>query len=152
MKDREVVDQNEKMFGRLLSILKKENQAVAKARNMPGPVSLNIGSRRQSISHINTQNEQFSKRLNFTKSVVPSVVDMHKFTEKHEEYRKCASRSPRQDPLITMKKNFEASLKIVKRHSVATTIAEQNRTFVSNQTIGHFPSARGSETPNSSRV
>jgi len=99
------------MFNRLLSILKKESKIVEKHRNIPGPISLNIGVRRRTIAHINHQNEFFSKKLNLAAAIVPSTKELTKHNNNYEHYKTNASKrhrdgSPITDPLITLKKNF----------------------------------------------
>lgn len=56
MKDKEIEDQNEKMFNRLLSILEQEKRALRKHRNSVGPGSLNILNRKHRVRQINEDN------------------------------------------------------------------------------------------------
>ena len=131
------MEQNEKMFNRLLCILKKGNKVVDKHRNnAAGPQSLNIGKRRATIATINHENEVFSKRLSLARSIVPSVAETREFTSKMELLKKNSSTrnrdgSPKPDPLILMKKLFDKS---TKRNSMF--LVPPNKTFVSSQTIG----------------
>jgi len=79
------------MFNRLLCILKKETSQLKKHRNIPGPNSLNIGTRRKTIADINKSNEIFSRKLNESKCVVPSMNDIYKFNEKVSKLKRVVS-------------------------------------------------------------
>jgi molecular chaperone GrpE (heat shock protein) len=64
VKKREVETQNEKMYGKLLSILDNEKRSITKHKANLGPISLNVGVRRRTINTINNENEVISKKLN----------------------------------------------------------------------------------------
>ena len=72
MKDKEIENQNEKMFNRLLSILEKEKYSLRKQRNSVGPQSLNIKNRKDRIKDINVNNNILSTKLNTCRSFVPN--------------------------------------------------------------------------------
>ena len=74
---------------------------------------MNIAVRRKTVDHINQMNIRVSKKLNQTKCTVPSVNDLVKHNEKYEKLKHVTSvkytaqASPREDPLVQVKKNFE---------------------------------------------
>lgn len=79
VKTKEVEAQNEKMYGKLLSILDNEHRSISKHRASAGPISLNVAVRRKQINTINNENEVISKKLNETKCTVPTKekLDAH---------------------------------------------------------------------------
>ena len=107
-KEKEILGQNEKMFNRLLHILKNEKRSLSKNRNDKiGPSSLNIAVRRRQISQINQSNAIISKKLNNSKCIVPTVKDLKLHSTKTEKLIKFASHrkndgSPKPDPLIKL--------------------------------------------------
>lgn len=60
VKSKEVEQRNEKMYGKLLSILDNESRSISKARGSLGPISLNVAVRRRNINTINNENEVIS--------------------------------------------------------------------------------------------
>ena len=79
VKTKEVEAQNEKMYGKLLSILDNEQRSISKHRASLGPISLNVAVRRKNINTINNENEVISKKLNEARCTVPTKekLDVH---------------------------------------------------------------------------
>ena len=112
VKTREVEAQNEKMYGKLLSILDNEKRSITKHRAYLGPISLNVGVRRRNINTINNENEVISKKLNEIKCLIPTKEKLDKDFAKVEGYRRaCSIRKAdgfaKLDPLFSKRKQFE---------------------------------------------
>lgn len=111
-KDIETITKNEKMFNRLLSILKNENSQIYRHRNLEikGPVSMNIGQRRKTVAEINRGNSEVSRKLETVKSCVPTISQLKKHEAKTRDLHILASTSRfnnrKDDPLIKASKNF----------------------------------------------
>ena len=114
VKQREMEQANEKMYGKLVHILNSESRAVSKTRNQPHESmgTLNVAVRRESIRKINKDNEAFSKRLSAAVCTVPKVEDIRKRTEKLARFKSAVSNrnedgTAKRDPLIMKKAQFE---------------------------------------------
>ena len=107
-KEKEVLNQNDKMFNRLLLILKRESASIQRSRKMAnGPSSLNIGQRKREIQSINKGNTAISKMLNDAKCVVPSMDAIRAHGLKTQKLLRVASNrnrngSPKVDPLVSL--------------------------------------------------
>ena len=95
------------MFGKLMSILNRENSM--KRKHQPG--SLNLQIRRHSVNQINKENIKLSYVLQNTKCAVPSYVDIRKrIHEKQKLKDNVSNRHPdgqkKLDPLISKRTQF----------------------------------------------
>jgi hypothetical protein len=111
VKTKEVEAQNEKMYGKLLSILDNEQRSISKHRAGAGPISLNVAVRRKNINTINNENEVISKKLNEARCTVPTKEKLDAHGLKAAGYKRAVStRRPggelKPDPLTKMRKKF----------------------------------------------
>ena len=70
----------------------------------------------QTIRKINADNEAFSARLSNMEPRVPTFSESRRHTLKHEHFKRLASSrradgSPKRDPMVALKKNFENAIK-----------------------------------------
>lgn len=111
VKTKEMEAQNEKMYGKLLSILDNEKRSLSKHKPV-GPISLNVGVRRRTINTINNENEVISKKLNDIKCQVPTKEKLDNEFKKAFSFKRAvstrkASGEPKLDPLISKRRQFE---------------------------------------------
>ena len=104
-KAKELENQNEKMFGKLIHILKRERTSISKQRSQLGPDSLNVVTRKQDIKRINRDNIKISDILTNMTCEIPSMAQLKKREERNLRLKALASSrrvdgSPKVDPLV----------------------------------------------------
>ena len=107
LRQREVGQQNEKMFAKLMAILNRENSL--KRKHQPG--SLNLQLRRHSVNTINKENHKLMVHLQNTKCQVPSFEDIQRrIYEKSKLMSNVSTRQPdgkrKLDPLVSKRAQF----------------------------------------------
>eukprot|EP00347_Sterkiella_histriomuscorum_P021237 403334722 len=122
IKERELEDENKKMYSKLMSILNTSN---LKLRKQIGPTSLNISQRRNIINQINQENDEFVRKLETIQPTVPNKKVIDKNTEKIDYYKNIASLyqngGKRLDPLIEKQmKSILSSAKLNKSSRVTS--------------------------------
>ena len=72
IKKKELEAQNEKMYGKLIHILRHERSEISKTRSQVGPSTLNEIVRKQGIKRINRENLKMSEYLSNIQPIVPT--------------------------------------------------------------------------------
>lgn len=110
MKKKEMEAYNDKMYGKLIHILRNERSIYCKSTEKgPGPPSLNVVARKNSIKKINRENIQISDNLSNMTCVVPSFDYLKKREQRNQKLKSIATSrkpdgSPRSDPLVIKRK------------------------------------------------